>query len=60
MNMREAEEKAYQALELGIIQQSQVDSYIRHLLENRDFINTDVSRGVAPPTDSSNDRESPA
>ena len=60
MTEEEAEKKAEQAFEMGLIEREQIEAYTRHLLETHNVINKDVSRGTAIPTNSSNDKESPA
>lgn len=57
MTLEEAEEKARAAYEMGLIEYEQIEAYTRHLLEIRNVINKDVSRGVAAPTNSSNNEE---
>lgn len=60
MTFEEAEEKAEQAFEMGLIEREQIKAYTRHLLETHNIINKDVSHEAATSTNSSNDKESPA
>ena len=60
MTFQEAENKAMLAYEMGLIEYEQIEAYTHHLLKTRKVINKDVSRGIAVPTNSSNDKESPA
>lgn len=57
MTLEEAERKAEQAVEMGLITREQEQEYTHHLVETHKVINKDVSRGMAVPTDSNNDKE---
>lgn len=52
MTETEAEQKAQDAFELGIIPYEQIEAYAQHLLETHNGINKDVDHGIAVPTDS--------
>ena len=47
MNIEEAEQKAKEAYEVGLIEYEQIEAYIQHLLETRNIINKSVAHDVS-------------
>jgi len=57
MEYHEAFDKATQAIEYGLIEESQRDEYIQHLLEKHTDINKGIGRETAISTDSNTNKE---
>jgi len=57
MTLEEAETKAEEAFDMGLIEYEQIKDYTRHLLETHNIINKDVDREGATSIHSNTDKE---